>query len=827
MKKLIVTLFIITCGISSIFSQSCLPEGITFTTQEQIDNFHIDYPDCNNILGSVEVSIDGSANLNGLLGLTEIGGSFLITGEIELVNMHGLDSLTRINSGLVIDFFDFYEANISSFEGLEKLHYLGSNFQIIGSVGAEDLNGLSSLDTIAGSIKFELGGLNSLNGLNSLSFLGGDLYMCPFGINDISALTTLTSIGGKITLIYTNLQNLSGLENLTEVGGDLSLSMNENLENVDALNSLIQINGSIGLFDNSSLTSIQGMKNISAKSISQINLTYNGQLSQCEIESVCDYIASQGADVTIENNAPGCNNLEEVEFLCNNQSCPDGNFTISSQLEIDSFQENHPGCNEIDGDLLIEGNSIENLDGLNVLININGSLTLKNNPNLQNLDGLGNITQIDGSLLIHDNPLIETLNGIPNILYSTITDILILNNQNLSTCHVLSICSFLAASNTNILISGNAMGCTSAQQVEDSCALITCFPDGIEFTSQSQIDNFENMFPGCHSIEGDIEIHGYNIQNINGLNFLQSIGGNLDINNVNNLENINGLNNLVMIGEDFVIENTGISEISGLNSLIEIGNDLNIKNNSNLVNINGFESLTEIGDDLFINENINLSSVLGMNLLSSIQDNCYLTENQNLESLSGFNSLQHIGGLLQISGSNFLVSLMDLEYLTSINGMLKIENNTILSSLDGLNNIQPGSIQHLVIEDNISLQDCAIECICDYLISPSGTLRIEDNASGCNTVEEVEQVCQSISVFEHKFKNNISVFPNPAKDKIFISCSASVKIEEVNLYTLIGERISGLVKKDSELDVSKIPNGLYILEVISDTAISKFKIQIN
>jgi len=54
--------------------QPCLPEGITFTTQEQIDNFHTDYPSCNVIEGNVKIMGDDITNLNGLLGLKRVEG---------------------------------------------------------------------------------------------------------------------------------------------------------------------------------------------------------------------------------------------------------------------------------------------------------------------------------------------------------------------------------------------------------------------------------------------------------------------------------------------------------------------------------------------------------------------------------------------------------------------------------------------------------------------------------------------------------------------------------------------------------------------------------
>ena len=51
MKKLIFLIVAVAINYAAVFSQGCLPEGITFTTQEQIDNFQINYPGCTEIEG--------------------------------------------------------------------------------------------------------------------------------------------------------------------------------------------------------------------------------------------------------------------------------------------------------------------------------------------------------------------------------------------------------------------------------------------------------------------------------------------------------------------------------------------------------------------------------------------------------------------------------------------------------------------------------------------------------------------------------------------------------------------------------------------------------
>ena len=74
MKKIILAIAIIAFSHTSVLAQPCLPEGITFTTQEQIDNFQINYPNCTEIEGDVIIEGDDINNLNGLNVLNSIGG---------------------------------------------------------------------------------------------------------------------------------------------------------------------------------------------------------------------------------------------------------------------------------------------------------------------------------------------------------------------------------------------------------------------------------------------------------------------------------------------------------------------------------------------------------------------------------------------------------------------------------------------------------------------------------------------------------------------------------------------------------------------------------
>ena len=73
MKKLLLSIALIAYCLTSLFAQPCLPEGITFNTQAQIDNFQTNYPNCTEIEGGVQITGDDITNLDGLSVITSIG----------------------------------------------------------------------------------------------------------------------------------------------------------------------------------------------------------------------------------------------------------------------------------------------------------------------------------------------------------------------------------------------------------------------------------------------------------------------------------------------------------------------------------------------------------------------------------------------------------------------------------------------------------------------------------------------------------------------------------------------------------------------------------
>ncbi|MEZ5082579.1 MAG: hypothetical protein R2750_03905 [Bacteroidales bacterium] len=364
-----------------------------------------------------------------------------------------------------------------------------------------------------------------------------------------------------------------------------------------------------------------------------------------------------------------------ITFNLFSQPCLPEGIVFETQAQIDSFQFNFPYCTEIEGDVTISGGwsgaNINNLDSLYAITSIGGRLTISQNPVLLNLNGLSNLTTIGDDLWIYNNDGLTnfsglenltmingdleiighesliSLSGLENINSSSINSILIRNNPSLSNCQIQSICDYLSTLNTSIDIYANAEGCNNPSEIASACGFeMPCLPYGnYYFMSQYEIDNFQTDYPYCINLNGNVNIDGSDITNLQGLNTIHTIESGLWINLCDSLTNLQGLNNLHDIG-----------------------------------------------------------------------DNLELSLNQSLTSLSGLESLTSIGGSLTIY-DNMLTSIESLENLSSIGGWLQIVYNDSLTNLAGLDNVDPNSLNQLIITNNFSLSNCEAQSICEYLVN--------------------------------------------------------------------------------------------------------------
>jgi len=64
-------------------------------------------------------------------------------------------------------------------------------------------------------------------------------------------------------------------------------------------------------------------------------------------------------------------------------------------------------------------------------------------------------------------------------------------------------------------------------------------------------------------------------------------------------------------------------------------------------------------------------------------------------------------------------------------------------------------------------------------------------------------------------EDNISIYPNPAKDILTISCKYTVTIEMVVIYNQMGQKVLEIELVNNTIDLSNLQLGMYIIEVVS------------
>lgn len=97
------------------------------------------------------------------------------------------------------------------------------------------------------------------------------------------------------------------------------------------------------------------------------------------------------------------------------QGCLSQGITFITQAQIDSFAINYPGCNSIEGNVIIQGIGINNLNGLNGLISIGGILLFHSVNPLNSLSGLDSLNTIGGDLIFMGTGLLNDMTGLGSL----------------------------------------------------------------------------------------------------------------------------------------------------------------------------------------------------------------------------------------------------------------------------------------------------------------------------------------------------------------------------------------------------------------------------
>lgn len=393
----------------------------------------------------------------------------------------------------------------------------------------------------------------------------------------------------------------------------------------------------------------------------------------------------------------------------------------------------------------------------------------------------------------------------------------------------------------------------------------TCLPDGIQFTSQASLDAFATDYPGCTQILGSVLIEestSGDIEDLQGLSALSSIGQFLEISGNTRLQNLAGLDNLLEVGENLsisgnaalldvkalaklsyigqslrvdanhalknlsglqaiqlifqdlkVTNNNALHNLSGLDSLVQIGGQLNILSNASLNNLAGLSRLTSIGNILEISDNPNLESLDALQQLTTIGFDFIVDQNPRLSSLHGLQSLQAIDGFLQIINNERLTNVSALIGLRKIDGLLQVYNNPVLANLQGLDSIAASSINNLALLANVSLAICDATSICQYLEDPQASFSIAGNISGCASRDQILASCEGNGLNGRPgTSSDILLFPNPTFGEVWIK-GRNMKAAKVQVVDTSGKLVWQTTVEEQRFELELIPAGFYSVHI--------------
>ena len=307
--------------------------------------------------GDLEISSNHTIiNITSLDSLIYIGGQLTIDNNYDLIDLSGFENLTEIGGGLEI----INNTYLSNINALSSVTSIGGDLIIRTHPFFTSLIGLSGVTSIAGNLTISnMSQITSLSGIENISASSIEnlniswLYsltdcvfpnICeyladPNGVVDIfrngNSCYDPTLIANEcgITLQclpYGNyhFQNQAQIDSFqtdysgcTDLGGSLYIQDGFGSEageytNLDGLSVITSIDGVLVISGSDSLSSLSGLDNVDATSISALYIVNNPFLSECEVESICDYLANPVGEVDISDNASGCNHPNQVQNAC-------------------------------------------------------------------------------------------------------------------------------------------------------------------------------------------------------------------------------------------------------------------------------------------------------------------------------------------------------------------------------------------------------------------------------------------------------------------------------------------------------------------------------
>lgn len=430
------------------------PQGnVTFQSQQEVEAFAAQYPNCTSISGDL-ILTSNVTSLSPLQNIIAIDEDLDIKGT-SLTTLDGLQSLNNIGGSLIVA----NTSGITSFSGLSSLTSIGENLNVQSNGQLTSFSGLSTLTNVTGNLTInsnpnltDISGLKNLepNKITNLSINGNTkLAVCnsAFVCNYLQG-TGVRGISNNATGCENPNTVIASCNPACELPADVTSS------NIISNKAKISWTSTGSAFDLEwgEVGFPQGTGTVQ-NGVSATNYTITGLTE------------STSYDVYVRQNCTADQRDWVKHTFSTISVCPTGDILLSSQEEVDDFGAKYPNCTQTEGSLILL-NDITDLSPLSKLQSIGTHLGIYETQ-LTNLNGLSSLTSINGGIEIGSNFELEDISGLKNI-NSGIINLSILANLKLSVCNIASICNYLQTSGYRV-IEENAIGCEDENAVKSAC----------------------------------------------------------------------------------------------------------------------------------------------------------------------------------------------------------------------------------------------------------------------------------------------------------------------------------------------------------------------
>lgn len=554
------------------------------------------------------------------------------------------------------------------------------NLDIRGMDGLTTLTGFEALTEITGTLSFgvttdDQGDLveapnavmTSLEGLQNIESIGGDVVIGFFpALATLSGLGALEDIGGDLLVLGNNaLLTLGGMAALERIGGDLNLGLvfdvdgfltpfgNAALRTVD-LDTLEEIGGDLVAVDNDALETLRDMEDLVTLG-GDVIVAGNGALENLELPPLL---------LTL----PG--DLNAGVF-----TLPDGS-TFVVENGTDDFGA--PVYTAIEGDLLLGGQTPDNLEAFAAITRIGGRLALLE-TDLTTTDGLDALVEL-GALeigrtneVLSDDVLEVSFLGNDALVAIEGFDVLTtVGNIDVVDAPALTTFDFPAVA------VGGALRLAGLGGLETLSLDVTAIggdffvgvvrPPSGRLLSAGAMGATSLTASALLSVAGEVIVSDATLLETIESNALASVGGGFALQSLPALESVSTTALATVTGELSVLD---------CDALLTFDHALNSAGGLFVANAPGlglaFPALATVDGDVDLLDSD--AATIDFSALTSIDGDLRLENSSALEDLTGLAALATIGGDLVLVGNAALQSAAALAALTSVDGALIAREN--------------------------------------------------------------------------------------------------------------------------------------------------------